>query len=165
MWTITQFKHKPSKPWLRALHYVRPLNMSDITMKMHHNLKSYGLNNLSYKIHHHNSEPGPLLSDPHSVPSTSFRQLLISCSNWLRPRLISILKIEAVCSYETIQCYKPEDRTIETWEGTGDIERTAKKKELVSCRLYKITNKGKRVEHNQVKDGDASSADGRRSPK
>lgn len=83
MWTITQIRHKLSRPWLRASRYVGRLYVSDMSMEMHYNLNSFSLNKLSCKIHHQNSEPGPLLPDPHSFPSTSFRRLLTACFCWL----------------------------------------------------------------------------------
>jgi hypothetical protein len=44
--------------------------MSDIIMKMNYNLKPFGLNNLAYKIHQHNSEPGSPHPDPHTHTHT-----------------------------------------------------------------------------------------------
>jgi hypothetical protein len=65
--------------------------------------------------------------------------------------------MEAICSSETIQRYKPEDRTV------GEIKLSAK--EPTAYRLYKCTNERRKIEHNQIKDGNAPSADERRSPR
>jgi hypothetical protein len=32
-----EFRHKPSKPWLRASHYEGPLNMQELTMEIYCN--------------------------------------------------------------------------------------------------------------------------------